>query len=442
MRFEISKIRGAIMEVEEKRLAEKRKRNMRTYSIHRMLTFDLLFYYAIKFLFLTQEKNFTAEQIVIASAFWGLFKVLFQIPITTLIEKIGNKKSLIISDLLQALSIIFVMCATNMQILILSNLLGALSCAMKEVAEPVLLNMAIPDVEDRSKIFSKIDGRALGNYYYISAISAMLSGILFDVNAYIPMTICIIILIISAVIANRYKEIERDKEIRKNIKSEIKNLKLAFSFIFNSRRLKAIMLYSGIMYGMIMAIGTYEMGLLDEIKISATATGIIYAIMQLIAGVASKKNNQFHEKHRNKSLAIIGISYTLACLIAGIISVTKLPHFIIVGIIIITYSIRYISTGLYYVLIKKYVTNFTNIEVADKIYSAHGLVTGIGNAVICAIGAVIVRQNSIINSMIIFGITFFIIMIFVLQYMNTRLGLKPKDYRRKDINYKEYISLK
>ena len=44
------------MDREEKILANKRKRNMDLYSIHRMLTADLLFYYAIKFIFLTQVK--------------------------------------------------------------------------------------------------------------------------------------------------------------------------------------------------------------------------------------------------------------------------------------------------------------------------------------------------------------------------------------------------
>ena len=45
------------MESKEKEQINARKKNMRIYSVHRMLTFDLLFYYAIKFLFLTQVKN-------------------------------------------------------------------------------------------------------------------------------------------------------------------------------------------------------------------------------------------------------------------------------------------------------------------------------------------------------------------------------------------------
>ena len=434
------------MEAEEKVIAKVKKKNMKIYSIHRTLTFDLLFYYAIKFLFLTQVKGLTAGDIVTASAFWGIFKVIFQIPVTTFIDKVGDRKSLIIADLVQAFSVILIMLSSSLPMLIFANLFGAMAFAMKEVAESGILNLSIPEVENRSQIYSKIDGKALSNYYYISAISAILSGILFDINGYIPMIICVIILLISALISSKFQEIKTNKEenikIQKRYKTYFKDLKLAFSFIFNSRRLKSLMLYSGIMYGMIMVMGTYEMGLLDEVGVSATGTGAIYAIMQIIAGIASKKHNEFHEKYRNKSLAMIGIPYTLACLVAGLIAISPMPQFIIVAIIVITYIIRYLDTGFYYVLIKKYITNFTNIEVSNKVYSAHGLVTGIGNSLVCAFGAIIVSHNSITKSMIILGIVFFIIMIAVIQYMSTRVGLKPTDYRKKDINYKEYISLK
>ena len=68
------------MEQEEKLLSGKRKQNMKLYSIHRMLTADLLFYYAIKFVFLTEVKGLAPADIVLASAFFGIFKVIFQIP--------------------------------------------------------------------------------------------------------------------------------------------------------------------------------------------------------------------------------------------------------------------------------------------------------------------------------------------------------------------------
>lgn len=433
------------MESKEKEKINARKKNMRIYSLHRMLTFDLLFYYAIKFLFLTQVKNFTASDIVTVSAFLGLFKVLLQIPITVVIDKIGNRRSLIIADLFQATSVTVIMLSNSLPMLIIGNLFGAIAVAMKEVAEPGLLNSSIPDVKEKSQIYSKIDGKSVGNFYYISAFSAIVSGFLFDINGYIPMTICVIILLISALLATGFTEltpVQKQENIKKYYKTYFRDLKLAFSFIFNSSRLKALMLFSGVMYGIIMVMNTYEMGLLDEIGLSASITGIIYAIMQIIAGISSKQHEKIHQKYRNKTLTIVGISYTLACLIAGIIAATTLPYYAILVIIVATYGIRYLSTGFYFVLIKKYITNFTNGEVANKVYSAHSFVIGLGNLIICAFGAIISSNFSVKHSMIIFGVVFFTIMILILNYMRTRVGLDPSAYRKKDINYKEYIGLK
>lgn len=433
------------MESKEKEQINARKKNMRIYSVHRMLTFDLLFYYAIKFLFLTQVKGFTASDIVTVSAFLGLFKVLFQIPITVVIDKIGNRRSLIIADLFQATSVTVIMLSNSLPVLIIGNLFGAIAVAMKDVAEPGLLNSSIPDVKEKSQIYSKIDGKSVGNFYYISAFSAIVSGFLFDINGYIPMTICVIILLISALLATGFTElipVQKQEDIKKYYKTYFRDLKLAFSFIFNSSRLKALMLFSGVMYGIIMVMNTYEMGLLDEMGLSASITGIIYAIMQIVAGISSKHHEKIHQKYKNKTLSIVGVSYTLACLMAGIIAVTGLPYWLIIGIIVATYAVRYLSTGFYYVLIKKYITNFTNGEVANKVYSAHSFVIGLGNLIICAFGAIISSNFSVKHSMIIFGIVFFTIMILILNYMRTRVGLDPSAYRKKDINYKEYIGLK
>lgn len=435
------------MEQDEKLLSEKRKQNMKLYSIHRMLTADLLFYYAIKFVFLTQIKGMTASDIVLATAFFGFFKVIFQIPITVLIDKIGNKKSIIWADIVQIISVAFVMASFNLPTLIIANLLGAVALATKETAESGMLTMSIPEVENKGSVFSKIESKGLRNFYFISAVSASFSGFLFNINGYIPMTICIIILLIAARVASLFKNIENPNkkvDISDDLKERYKNyfeeLKLAFSFIFTSRRLKALMLYAGTMYGIIMVLNTYEMGLLQEIKLSASAIGIIYAVMQIVSGIASTLQNKLHKKFRNKTLTIIGMSYTIACLIAG--GAAFISKWYGVAIIIVAYTIRYLSTGAYYVLIKKYITNFTNSEVVCELYSAYGIVTGIGNTVIGLLATLIVARCDLRYSMLIFGVISTVLMFVIIRYMKTRVGLNPEDYRKRDINYKEYVSLK
>lgn len=438
------------MEEDQKNASFKRKTNMKIYTIHKTLTQDLLFYYAIKFLFLTTVKSFTAKDIIIASAFWGIIRVIMQIPISVIIDKVGSKKSLILGDLFQLASVTIIMLSQNMAMLLIANFFGAISYDLRDVAESDLLNKSIPDVPERTQIYSKLNGRGIGNYYYFSAVSAILSGFLFEINPYIPMCICATVLIIAIRVASMFYDVDEQKvkkttdskNIMKKYKDYFKDLKLAFSFIFTSRRLKALMLFSGLMYGMIMVMNTYEMNLLKEIEMSASITGFVYAGLQLIAGFASKHQEKFHEKYKNKTLTIIGISYAIACLVAGTISVTTIPYIIMATLIVATYIVRYCSTGLYYVLIKKYVTNFTNEEVANKVYSAQSLVDGIGNALICAFGAGIVSGLNIKYAVIIFGITFLVIMSLVLYYMKNRVGLKPEEYRKKDINYKEYVRLK
>ena len=76
------------------------------------------------------------------------------------------------------------------------------------------------------------------------------------------------------------------------------------------------------------------------------------------------------QKYKNKTLSIVGVSYTLACLMAGIIAVTGLPYWLIIGIIVATYAVRYLSTGFYYVLIKKY-KRISQMERLQTKYTLH-----------------------------------------------------------------------
>ena len=71
------------------------------------------------------------------------------------------------------------------------------------------------------------------------------------------------------------------------------------------------------------------------------------------------------------------------------------------------------------------------------------MVAGLGTTIICALGSAIVSyNNSIKYSMIIFGVAFLAVMLLILLYMKDRVGLEPQEYKKKDINYKEYVSLK
>lgn len=70
--------------------------NVNLYTKYKMFSWDLLFYYAIIFLFFTQTKGISAADVLLAESFYPLFKIIFLVPATVLINALGKRKSLII----------------------------------------------------------------------------------------------------------------------------------------------------------------------------------------------------------------------------------------------------------------------------------------------------------------------------------------------------------
>ena len=70
-----------------------RKINMRIFPIYKMLSWDLLFFYTINFLFLTQIKNISASDVVLTDSFYALFVMILQIPINIIIAFLGKKRA-------------------------------------------------------------------------------------------------------------------------------------------------------------------------------------------------------------------------------------------------------------------------------------------------------------------------------------------------------------
>ena len=79
--------------IEEKKLRNKKKINIDLYKSYRTFAYDLMFYYAIEYLFLTVEKGLSAAQVLKFNAFYILFKFITQIPVTILIQRTGKRST-------------------------------------------------------------------------------------------------------------------------------------------------------------------------------------------------------------------------------------------------------------------------------------------------------------------------------------------------------------
>ena len=431
--------KGENMKTKEE-IQNMRKRNMKLFPTYKKLAWDYLFFYTINFLFLTQVKNINPADVLLIDAFYSLFGIMAQIPATFIVEFLGRKNSIILANIVNCLYMVVIIFSTNLFNLIIAEMMSSLAFAIKDTAEPSLLNESIPKSKSKDKIFSKISEKGASGYYFINAISKILAGWLYEINAYIPMLLSLTITIIVTIMSMFFIEPIKKKKINFkeiSITDNLKEIENSFKFILKSERLKSLLLFISLIEGMICVLCTYEVSVLEELNISAKIIGTIFATLGIVSSFSAKKQEKFHQKYRNKSLSVIGLSITSSCLIAGIFAIfsNSIKHLIL--IIIIAFIIRAIMESIYYNLGEKYLRNFANEQIDTKIYTAKNLLKSISSAVIGMFASFLLDRMSTAYCMIILGITFTILIILSISYMKTRVGLKPEEYSKEERKYDE-----
>lgn len=421
---------------EEKKIAKRRKLNMKLYPIYKMIATDMLFFNAIKVLFLTQIKGISNANVVFLDTLYAFFKLVLQVPMTVIVSKLGIRKSIILGNTFWILEIVLIMFSKNYFILILSQLMSAVGWSCKTISETPILNTSLPEAHTKGKIFVKIESKGYSRYCYISAISTVLSGFLYEINSYIPIILATIFMLLALIISLNFIEVvKEEKTEKKTVKQSINEVKESFIFIFRSPRLKSLLLMIGFMWGMICLFGTYQTTLLKDIHVPAKYIGIILATLNIIQGISSKKANNFNEKHKNKSLTYLAIRMALGIAIAGgvvVIGLSRMPQLMI---IIFTYILRMSDKGIFQIIRKRYMGNFMTPTMSTKIYAVYSLMASTFRMIIGGIGSYLLTITTIEYAMVIVGILFSIVTLLFSKYMKTRIGLKPEEYSKRDVVY-------
>ncbi len=309
------------MKTKEKDVEERKKRklNIKIFPIYNMLGLDFIFYYAIQVLFLTQLKGISVSEIVLAGSAYAFTSIVVQIPALVFVDKVGKSKSLLIGNIINTLCILTVIFCPNFLTFLIEECVTAIAFALKGITESCILNDSIPECTNKNEIFSSINAKGYSKYCYVAAVSSILAGVLYDINPYIPMILCFICSLLATLISANFSDIRLEEQNEKektkgNFKEYIKNLKESFSFIFNSKRLRALLFSVGFLWGIICLFNTYKVDLLDQIGVSATVIGIFDALYQVFVGIASKTAVETNRKYRNKTLTVIrSMEFTKFC---------------------------------------------------------------------------------------------------------------------------------
>ena len=420
----------------KEQMIKHKKKNVRIFPIYKMVSWDLLFYFPIIFLFLTQVKGLTASQVLFADSFYMLSNTFWQVPITRVVDIIGKKNCLIVGNILYSLSILAMIFMQNYYELLIIQFIYALGYSMKGMCETNILYDSLPKSKKRGKIFSKIDGKSSSYFYLFDAISSVIAGFTFVINGYIPMVLCFICCVISTVISFKFRHtaIVEEKIEPIGIITYFKQIKDSFKFCLKSRRMKSLIMFNSIFMGLIFGIVNLRSSMLSEMQVPEQYFGIIFALLQFSASVTSRQTENIQRTFRNKTLTYLSLPVTISCILIGFIGTDPLSKSSLT-LIFLLYLVQYAIKGPYQALMARYMNNFTNRIIRPKITALKNLTSNLFTAIISMLCAVMLKITTTANTFIVVGCISTIFIVLLLDYMRDKVGLKPEQYGKEDIKY-------
>ena len=422
-----------------------RKTNMRIFPTYKKLAWDYLFFYTIDFLFLTQIKGISAADVMLKSTFYAFFSIALQIPANIIVEFLGRKNSVILGNILSCLYMVMIMMSGSLFDLIIAEFFSAISFSIKNVAEPSLLNESIPPSRYKSQIYSKISAKGASGFYFFDAVSRIIAGVLFTVNAYLPIMLSLLVLIIVTILSIGFIEPVKKKKKGNAVlmyKVEMKNVKEGFAFVLKSERLKALILCAALIYTLLQISSTYNVSLEENIGLSSVIIGTIAAIGGIISSLASKYQGQFHNKFKNKSLITIAMLLSVSVILAGVLGIGAKHSMILLLFVILSIFIYNFCLGMFHTIIDKYLRNFSNEKIDTKIFAAYNLFRNVFRMLGTLLASFLLDKMTTTYCMIIIGVLFTIIYFLLGKYMKTRVGLKPEEYSNEERKYDELNQVK
>lgn len=411
------------------------KYNRRIFPVYKGIGWDPLFYSTIIFLFLTQVKGIEAAKVLYAESAYSLFGLILQIPSTILIEKLGSRKSLIWGNILVTIQIIMMIFVNHFAFLLVAYMILALGTAMKDISECSVLYDATKVCKGKNSM-GKIDAKGSSASYALQAISSILSGYLFIINPYIPLVLSSAISILTVMVAYQFEEVETEKKVS-TIKEMLNDTKEGFTFILHSKRLKALLLFMSIFVGVLMTISTYEKSLLKDLNVEAQYFGIIFAILTMVQCFSVQFQDKIHNRFQNKTLSFLSIPIFVSFIMIGLIANLKFNHIVQIIVIIAMFAIQHFLRSPYWTLENRYITNFTNPYIRVKILSASKFMKRVARMLITFLAGLLLEYYTTSQAYFIIGIVGLFVIMLVLKYMEKRVGLKPEEYDKKDIEYEK-----
>jgi hypothetical protein len=240
-------------------------------------------------------------------------------------------------------------------------------------------------------------------------------------------------MVIATLISFSFTEIlPLDKKPFTETRKYFKHLFKKYKKINKSNRLRALLLITGIGFGLLYVSEGYELQLFDKIGVNPTIVGILYAVMIAMRGIGAKIAGLMNRKAKNRTLTYILEAYAINFFLGGIVALLNIPIEVKIALLGILYAFYSIHEGAQHVLERRYLFSFSNDSVESSISSIKSITDNIIRMIVSVIASGILLFADIRYAFLIMGVIAVVLILIGTAYGKTRLGLQPEEYTKKD----------
>lgn len=402
------------------------EKNIRLFPLYKMFSYDILFYYAISAPFFLQTKSLTLSEFALLTTAYSISSIAAQIPAAVIADRLGLKRSMITGNILCLIWGLNLIISNSFINFVIGEFVLGCGFALKGVSESPFLLATLKKIK-RSDEFAKIEAKGSTLYFLIEAIACVAAGWLYTMHEYLPIIFACVCSLVATLLSFNFEKIKSKGE-KLPVKVYFSDLSSAFKYIFKSKRLNALMLFCCLFYGVISICNIFMKSTLSEYSLSATGFGVSYAIFSIFCALGSKIQGKLEKRHKNKTLTVFSLTYIILLIVLGIISLFNFNNSVLIKVALVVFSIQSIIKGAYRIIIKQYITRYTTNSIRSKLMSVYYLCEHLGSTILSAFSSLLLANFSVGMSCTIAGFVIIIALIFVLEFMSSKVGLKPEKY--------------
>ena len=351
-----------------------------------------------------QDNGLSLTKIMLLQSIFSIAVVVLEIPTGYFADVFTRKRALVIASFSVFFSMLVYGFSSNFYQFLIAEILWAVGMSFISGTDSAFIYDTLKDIK-REKEYKKIQGNVFYYGFIAMALAHISGGFIGKVNFRYTFFVTLPFLFLMIILSFTLKEPERHKLIfKKGYLSEL--LKIIKFSIIKNKKIRWLIIYSAVIVGFNGAVLWFYQPYMKLTGLDIVHFGFVFAAFQIVAAVSSKYayniETRLGRKHSLIMLVIlIGISYLL------------MGHFVY----LFSFSFAFIQQfvrGFYKPVITDYINNLISSDIRATVLSAHNLMGKLFYALIIPFIGYIADVYSLIQSLIVLGITSLIIGIIVL----------------------------